>query len=83
MGVPNCIPVAGQTYTRKLDSFVMNVLSGIAQSAAKMATDMRLLAHLRELDEPFETEQARLLRYGLQAQPMLRRAACARSAGTW
>ena len=42
MGVPNCIPVAGQTYTRKLDSFVMNVLSGIAQTASKMATDIIL-----------------------------------------
>lgn len=70
MGVPNCIPVAGQTYTRKLDSFVMNVLSGIAQSAAKMATDMRLLAHLRELDEPFETEQVGSSAMAYKRNPM-------------
>ena len=70
MGVPNCIPVAGQTYTRKLDSFVMNVLSGIAQSAAKMATDMRLLAHLRELDEPFETEQVGSSALAYKRNPM-------------
>ena len=70
MGVPNCIPVAGQTYTRKLDSFVMNVLSGIAQSAAKMATDMRLLAHLRELDEPFEAEQVGSSAMAYKRNPM-------------
>ena len=70
MGVPNCIPVAGQTYTRKLDSFVMNVLSGIAQSAAKMATDMRLLAHLRELDEPFEAEQVGSYEMAFKRKPM-------------
>lgn len=52
-----CMPVSGQTYTRKQDSFVLNVLSGIAQSAAKMATDLRLLAHLKEFDEPFESNQ--------------------------
>ena len=70
MGVPNCIPVAGQTYTRKLDSLVMNVLSGIAQSAAKMATDMRLLAHLRELDEPFEAEQVGSSAMAYKRNPM-------------
>ena len=70
MGVPNCIPVAGQTYTRKLDSFVMNVLSGVAQSAAKMATDMRLLAHLRELDEPFEAEQVGSSAMAYKRNPM-------------
>lgn len=51
------IPVSGQTYTRKLDSQVLDVLSGIAQSAAKMATDLRLLQHEGELLEPFEAEQ--------------------------
>lgn len=77
MGVPNCIPVAGQTYTRKLDSFVMNVLSGIAQSAAKMATDMRLLAHLRELDEPFETEQVGSSAMAYKRNPMRCERICA------
>ncbi|MDY3784244.1 MAG: adenylosuccinate lyase, partial [Eubacteriales bacterium] len=52
-----CVAVSGQTYTRKIDSFVLNVLAGIAQSAYKMATDIRLLTHLKELDEPFETNQ--------------------------
>ena len=79
MGVPNCIPVAGQTYTRKLDSFVMNVLSGIAQSAAKMATDMRLLAHLRELDEPFETEQVGSSAMAYKRNPMRCERICALS----
>ncbi len=51
------LPVSGQTYTRKLDSQVLDVLSGVAQSAAKMATDLRLLQHEGELLEPFEAEQ--------------------------
>ena len=57
MGFDSCMPVSGQTYSRKVDSFVLNVLAGIAQSAAKMATDIRLLAHMKEFDEPFETNQ--------------------------
>ena len=51
------IPVSGQTYTRKLDEKLLAILSGIASSAAKFANDMRLLMHLRELEEPFEKEQ--------------------------
>ena len=57
MGFDKCMPVSGQTYSRKVDSFVLNVLAGIAQSCAKMATDIRLLAHLKEFDEPFEQNQ--------------------------
>ncbi|MGM9522343.1 MAG: adenylosuccinate lyase [Oscillospiraceae bacterium] len=57
MGFDSCMPVSGQTYSRKVDSFVLNVLAGIAQSAYKMATDIRLLAHMKEFDEPFETNQ--------------------------
>lgn len=49
--------VTGQTYSRKIDSQVLDVLSGIAQSAHKMATDLRLLAHRKEVEEPFEKEQ--------------------------
>jgi adenylosuccinate lyase len=49
--------VSGQTYSRKIDSQVLAVLSGVAQSAHKMATDIRLLAHRKELEEPFEKEQ--------------------------
>lgn len=50
-------PVSGQTYTRKADYFVLSVLSGIAQSACKFSNDIRLLSHLKEVDEPFEDEQ--------------------------
>ena len=57
MGFEACMPVSGQTYSRKVDSFVLNVLAGIAQSASKMATDIRLLAHMKEFDEPFEANQ--------------------------
>ncbi len=51
------VPVSGQTYSRKIDSFVLNVLSGIAQSAAKFSSDIRLMCHMKEVDEPFETKQ--------------------------
>ena len=57
MGFSACMAVSGQTYSRKVDAFVLNVLSGIAVSCAKMATDIRLLAHMKEFDEPFETNQ--------------------------
>ena len=57
MGFDRVLPITGQTYTRKLDGQVMAVLSGIAQSAAKFATDLRLLQHEGELLEPFESEQ--------------------------
>ncbi len=57
MGFDGCVPVSGQTYSRKLDAAVLSTLSGIAQSAGKFATDMRLLSHLKELEEPFEANQ--------------------------
>lgn len=57
MGFDKVFAVSGQTYTRKLDSRVLNVLSGIAQSASKFANDMRLLQHEKELEEPFEKGQ--------------------------
>jgi adenylosuccinate lyase len=57
MGFAESYPVTGQTYSRKIDSQVMAVLSGIAQSAHKMATDLRILAHRKEVEEPFEKEQ--------------------------
>ena len=57
MGFDRVVAVSGQTYTRKLDYFVLTVLSGIAQSASKMATDIRLLANLREVEEPFGSKQ--------------------------
>ena len=57
MGFERSIPVSGQTYTRKVDSKVLAVLSGIAQSAHKMTNDIRLLQHLKEVEEPFEKKQ--------------------------
>ena len=57
MGYKACFPVSGQTYSRKLDSQFLNVLAGIAQSAAKISNDIRLLQHLKEVEEPFEKNQ--------------------------
>ena len=57
MGYKACFPVSGQTYSRKLDSQFLNVLAGIAQSAAKFSNDIRLLQHLKEVEEPFEKNQ--------------------------
>ena len=57
MGYKTCFPVSGQTYSRKLDSQFLNVLAGIAQSAAKFSNDIRLLQHLKEVEEPFEKNQ--------------------------
>ena len=57
MGYTGCFSVSGQTYSRKLDSRILNVLSGIAQSATKFSNDIRLLQHLKEIEEPFEKGQ--------------------------
>ncbi len=57
MGFSGCFPVSGQTYSRKLDTRVLNVLAGIAASAHKFACDIRLLQHLKEVEEPFEKNQ--------------------------
>lgn len=57
MGFDECFAVSGQTYTRKLDAMVLNTLSGIAQSAHKFSNDIRLLQHLKEIEEPFEKNQ--------------------------
>ena len=57
MGFDGCYPVSGQTYSRKVDSRVLNVLAGIAQSAHKFSNDIRLLQHLKEVEEPFEKSQ--------------------------
>ena len=57
MGFTKCVPVSGQTYSRKFDARVMNVLSGIAQSAYKFSNDMRLLQSFKEMEEPFEKNQ--------------------------
>ena len=57
MGFQECYPVSGQTYSRKVDTRVMNVLAGIAASAHKFSNDIRLLQHLKEVEEPFEKNQ--------------------------
>ena len=57
MGFRNCMAVSGQTYSRKIDMKVANVLAGIAATATKMAQDIRLLQHLKEIEEPFEKSQ--------------------------
>jgi len=57
MGFSGCYPVSGQTYSRKIDSRVLSVLAGIAQSAHKFSNDIRLLQHLKEVEEPFEKHQ--------------------------
>ena len=57
MNFRKVLPVSGQTYSRKLDYFILSILSGIAQSAYKMAGDIRLLASMKEIEEPFEKTQ--------------------------
>ncbi len=57
MGFSACVPVSGQTYSRKTDTRVLNVLAGIAATAHKMSNDIRLLQHLKEVEEPFEKSQ--------------------------
>ena len=57
MGFKDCYPVSGQTYSRKVDTRVLNVVAGIAASAHKMSNDIRLLQHLKEVEEPFEKNQ--------------------------
>lgn len=57
MGFDAVVPVSGQTYSRKIDAAILATLSGVAQSASKFATDVRLLCHLKEVEEPFEKNQ--------------------------
>lgn len=57
MGFSSCYPVSGQTYSRKVDTRVINILAGIAASATKMTNDIRMLQHMKEVEEPFEKTQ--------------------------
>lgn len=57
MGFSGCVPVSGQTYSRKVDAYMLSALSGIAQSAYKFSNDMRILQSFEELEEPFESTQ--------------------------
>jgi adenylosuccinate lyase len=70
MGFTEVYPVTGQTYSRKVDSHVLDVLSGIGQSAHKFGTDLRLLAHRREVEEPFESEQVGSSAMAYKRNPM-------------
>lgn len=70
MGFASVVPVSGQTYTRKLDSQVLDTLSGLAQSLHKWGNDLRLLAHRQEVDEPFEAEQVGSSAMAYKRNPM-------------
>lgn len=70
MGFKETQAVTGQTYSRKVDSFVIGVLSGIAQSAYKFSNDIRLLAHLKEIEEPFEKDQVGSSAMAYKRNPM-------------
>lgn len=79
MGFDKVIAVSGQTYTRKVDFYVLNVLSGLAQSAYKMAGDIRLLANLREIEEPFGKKQIGSSAMAYKRNPMRSERVCALS----
>ena len=70
MGFKECYPVSGQTYSRKVDTRVANVLAGIAASAHKMSNDIRLLQHLKEVEEPFEKNQTGSSAMAYKRNPM-------------
>ncbi len=77
MGFAKTYPVTGQTYSRKVDAQILQTLSGIAQSAHKMASDWRILAHRRELEEPFETKQIGSSAMAYKRNPMRSERICA------
>ncbi len=79
MGFEACVPVSGQTYSRKVDTRVVNVLAGIAASAMKMATDIRLLQHLKEVEEPFEKSQIGSSAMAYKRNPMRSERICSLS----
>jgi len=77
MGFKRVIPVSGQTYTRKVDAKMMRVVAGIAESAHKMCTDIRLLASNKEIEEPFKKEQVGSSAMPYKRNPMRSERACA------
>lgn len=76
-GFPGVVPVSGQTYSRKVDAQILATLSGIAQSAGKFATDLRLLQHLKEIEEPFEAHQIGSSAMPYKRNPMRAERICA------
>ena len=79
MGFSKTVPLSGQTYSRKIDYFVLSALSGIAQSAYKFAGDIRLLANLKEIEEPFEKHQVGSSAMAYKRNPMRSERICALS----
>ena len=79
MGFTNCIAVSGQTYTRKIDYHILSLLSGIAQSAYKMCGDIRLLANLKEVEEPFAKNQIGSSAMAYKRNPMRSERCCSLS----
>ena len=79
MGFDACVPVSGQTYSRKMDTMVLNTLAGIAASAMKMATDIRLLQHMKEIEEPFEKNQIGSSAMAYKRNPMRSERICSLS----
>ena len=77
MGFDRCVPVSGQTYSRKVDAFFLNVLSGFAQSAFKFANDMRILQSFEEMEEPFEKNQIGSSAMPYKRNPMRSERICA------
>ena len=77
MGFKECYPVSGQTYSRKVDTRVLNILAGIAASAHKMSNDIRLLQHDRQLEEPFEADQIGSSAMPYKRNPMRSERICA------
>ncbi len=77
MGFVSAYPITGQTYSRKVDTQVLDALSGIGQSAHKAATDLRLVAHRREIDEPFESQQIGSSAMAYKRNPMRCERICA------
>ena len=77
MGFDGVVPVSGQTYSRKVDSYFLSVLSGIAQSAMKFATDLRLLQSFEEMEEPFEKDQIGSSAMPYKRNPMRSERICA------
>ena len=79
MGLDGVFPVSGQTYPRKLDSRVLNVLGGLAQSAYRFGNDLRLLQHMREMEEPFEKHQVGSSAMAYKRNPMRSERICSLS----